>query len=786
MDDRERESQESAGSKTVVNSRTVMMARSPAIDSAAASPSPANQDREQCWQLLSEAFAESHFDQDDSAKPNGFRATDTDLACDEDGATLPITNVASDDAGDGRPPQTARPANVASARFVPLSHLGAGGFGVVVRARDTKLGREVAIKMMRPSLGRFPNIVKRFLREARAVAVLNHPGIVQVYETGVIGGSQFIVAELVEGPSLSAWHKEHPEPMRPRAAAWLLRETALAVHFAHSRGVLHRDLKPSNILLSSVSPDESEGFGYRPRITDFGLAKRFNAGDVETEDLSIDNPLMGTLRYMSPEQASGRSADVTITSDVFSLGVILYEMLTGRVPFDGESDFQTIERICRSEPIRPRKHKPGLSRDLEAIVLKCLKKTPGDRYASAGALADDLNRYLSGQPITAEPPTAFRAVVAWGVTYPRQALSAIGVAILLLVAFVVSASSLWRERRAHAEAEQSLKMMQDALFDIAERISDGTTLSRDELRQLLSHSIEVTRRYQALNPDNDAVTHRLSVLHHYMANACFHSQRPEEGVDHRLECLRLLEELLKKGTERRSIYLYQKFMACHLLISECALAQRSGWEEQQQFMAVSAKVSLETLLRENPDNVVYRDAYNSLRLAELQNYDGTELWKQTAADVVDDAKQLYEGHRDQPLLAKHAVTGEQYLATAAYVDQRFDDGLGHITEARMLFNQVFAENLKDDWSREQLLRLMRMEVDVLLAKGDIDGACRAIRERWPATAAALTSHSTPANLNSTLFDFLTKAADAFHRVGDESTKAEFLAAAEQHKPASGP
>lgn len=284
-------------------------------------------------------------------------------------------------------------------RFLIRRELGRGGFGIVFLADDPTLNRPVALKVPRPEALARPDLRQRFLREARITAGLDHPNIVPVYETGEIGAVCYIASTYCPGVNLATWLKQRPGPMDPHAAARLIAAVTDAVQYAHTQGILHRDLKPSNILLVPV-PEGSEtldGLAFVPRLTDFGLAKLKAA----EEDATSSGVLLGTPPYMAPEQVEGRLERVGAASDVYALGVILFELLTGTMPFGGPSLLATLEHIRHGEPADLRRLNTCVPRDLETICLKCLHKDPERRYSSAAALADDLRRFLHHEPIEA-------------------------------------------------------------------------------------------------------------------------------------------------------------------------------------------------------------------------------------------------------------------------------------------------------------------------------------------------------------------------------------------------
>jgi eukaryotic-like serine/threonine-protein kinase len=322
-----------------------------------------------------------------------------------------------------------------------LEELGSGGMGIVYKARQQKLKKIVALKMIKVGQLASEEEVRRFQAEARAAAKLDHPGIVAVHEVGVDRGQHYYTMDYVAGGSLSSLYRE--QPVAPHRAAELVKKLAEAMHYAHSQGVVHRDLKPANVLLTTSGA---------PRITDFGLAKSLSPGD-DSIGFTMTEPgqVLGTVGYMSPEQAAGKTSLVNTPTDIYSLGAILYALLTSRAPFVGDSPSVTILQVINKEPVSLRALNSSVPRDLETICLKCLEKEQDKRYRTAQLLADDLARFLDGRPVLARPLSSAARTVRWCRRNPS--LAALGSMLILVMIFGLVAYQRFLEDRQQQMSE---------------------------------------------------------------------------------------------------------------------------------------------------------------------------------------------------------------------------------------------------------------------------------------------------------------------------------------------
>ncbi len=378
--------------------------------------------------------------------------------------------------------------------FVLDQVLGRGGMGVVYRATQTGLNRVVALKMLIAGQYADPALRTRFLLEAESVAALDHPHIVRVFAFGEYNGHPYLAMEYLPRGTLAESIKKNG-PFEALEATRLLAKLAEAVAHAHSHGVVHRDIKPLNVLLTADA---------EPRLADFGLAKSGRAD----QHLSVTGQVLGTPAYMAPEQAAGRVREVGTAADVYALGAVLYDLLTGRPPFQGASVAVTLQKVLTEEPSRPRKLNAAIPRDLETMCLKCLEKDPARRYPTAQALADDLRRYLRNEPISVRPAGVLERGYKWG----KRNKVVSGAAIAVFLSLVVGAGlSLAFGREATRQAAEAKKQKREADEAAIRADGEATEAKRLEaevrdaltrshlLSEQLKTSLAVSRRRVALN-----------------------------------------------------------------------------------------------------------------------------------------------------------------------------------------------------------------------------------------------------------------------------------------------
>ncbi|MEZ6133772.1 MAG: protein kinase [Pirellulaceae bacterium] len=403
-----------------------------------------------------------------------------------------------------------------------LAEIGRGGMGVVYSARQHPLNRTVALKLMSETAAAGVS-GKRLVHEAKTVASLDHPHIVQIFDAGQDQGRPFICLEYVAGGSLSSQLSK--ATFDAKSACRLLRLLADGVQYAHEQGVIHRDLKPANILMDSHG---------QPKIADFGLAKVVweRSQDAELASrLTQTGAILGSLCYMAPEQVSGQSDRIGVTTDIYGLGTILYEMLVGRPPFVRESPVDTAQDIKFRDPISPRTLAPTVPRDVETICLKCLEKDPQRRYASAAQLGDDLDRYLSGQPIVARPVSRLVRGIQWCKRKPAQAaLLATLVALPLAYAVMQSrhtrdlrninaklSAALEGETQARKQADQDFWRAYSSVESVQKKLADAALEHEPRMQQarleVVDNAIQLISYLAEQRPDEDRIAREQATLH---------------------------------------------------------------------------------------------------------------------------------------------------------------------------------------------------------------------------------------------------------------------------------
>jgi tetratricopeptide (TPR) repeat protein/tRNA A-37 threonylcarbamoyl transferase component Bud32 len=490
-----------------------------------------------------------------------------------------------------------------------LEEIGRGGMAVVYKARQEGLNRFVALKMIHASTP--SETLARFRREAEAVARLDHPNIVSIHEVGDLEGQPYLALEYVEGGSLSS---KLTGPLAPRVGAALIQTLALAVQHAHERGIVHRDLKPSNVLLAFENTSEGNGVhaamasAWVPKISDFGLAKDLTRDLAQTQTGAI----MGTPSYMAPEQATGRMHQVGPAADVYALGAMLYEVLTGRPPFQGATLLEALEQTRSREPVPPSRLQSAVPRDLETICLKCLHKEPHKRYASAAELAEDLRSFLAGEAIRARPVPRWERSYKWARRRPAVA-GLLALATVTLVAIVAGLSlhttrlraAVHRAEAGEARADLNYQQAREAINQMLGRLDKFHATGVPQVESLrLGLRKDVLAFYQGIaRVEEDAGPARrfhLARVHVLMSRV----QEPSECYAVLLQARRLLEELI---TEQPDNLDYRAELG-HCFTALGNAAPTSGHGEECEPYRVRALQVYDELCRTHPDNTSWQRA----------------------------------------------------------------------------------------------------------------------------------------------------------------------------------
>jgi len=560
----------------------------------------------------------------------------------------------------GAPPQIATPRIDG---YEVLRELGRGGMGVVYLARQAGLDRLVAVKVMRwPHAG--IEDVLRFRSEATAAARLQHPNIVQIHEVGEQDGQPFFVLEYVGGGSLA--RRLGGTPLAPREAAQVVETVARAVHYAHERGIIHRDLKPSNLLLTESKEDASGGSSPWPavKIADFGLAKHVVDADTSAAGLTASGAVLGTPSYMAPEQALGRGREITPATDVYALGAILYETLTGGPPFRAATSLETMQQVLTHEPVPPARLQPQASGDVETICLKCLRKERSGRYATALDLAEDLRRYLAGEPIRARRARPVERLWRLGRRNPKVAVLVAALVAVFIGGFIGVFAQWRRAERQQLETAKNYALARKVVSDYFAALGDDPLLDhpgslplrRDMLQTAMTHFEDLRRQ----GDDDPELLANLGRACYCLGQLEFHAGAVKESQRSYERAVALQEELAGAQPESvslqsdlartyealgRSLYQTTAFSAAHEILERSMAIRRRlydadpGDPDRRHEMALS-------LMRFGD---VHRAAYSYA--LERRSPDAARLGERSAAEGVPLLREARD--RLQALVAEH-------------------------------------------------------------------------------------------------------------------------------------
>ncbi|MBI1917772.1 MAG: protein kinase [Planctomycetes bacterium] len=551
-----------------------------------------------------------------------------------------------------------------------LGELGRGGMGVVYKARQLRLNRLVALKMIRSGAQAGSDDLVRFRKEAEAVAKLHHPNIVQIYEIGEADGLPFFSLEFVDGGSLHE-RLSKDTGLPARQAAEVVEALARAMHYAHACGVVHRDLKPANVLLSRdpasggrEPPDSSTPSGGSrppltglvPKITDFGLAKHLETDTHQTREGSI----LGTPSYMAPEQAEGRNKDIGPPADIYALGAILYDLLASRPPFRGETVMDTLQQVIYAEPVPPTRLQPKLPRDLETICLKCLQKEPKNRYAAAGDLADDLRRFLGGEPIQARATPVWEKAVKWARRRPAAA-ALVGFAFLTVIGLIVGSSVYagMERRRANREAELKSKEIEEH-----QRADRNAEREKEQRQRADKEAVEAKRQRKAAEEARDEA-----------------KREKEEERRQRLRADRRTRDAVE-AVDRLLVH-----------AGDLRLEHIPELQDLRRDFLLDALDFSERFLRDNSDDVVLRDqtGFAHRRAAIILDRLGERTKAvQSYRQALDYFEGLRKSDPDNDYYCRNVALASNDLGIALHAGQKQEEAAKHFDDAVRLLRAVQA------------------------------------------------------------------------------------------------
>lgn len=610
----------------------------------------------------------------------------------------------------------------ASRRFSNPRYVGCGAFGIVFFVFDDTLGMDVAIKLLRPS--RNSSVVQqRFLEEAKITANLSHPGIIRLYDSGTIGAIPYITSTLASSGSLADLLAKHLGGMDAQLACELMIQVADAVAFSHSKATFHRDLKPGNILMDA---DPEQPSGLRTIISDFGLAKRWNQGPADAA-LTLEGDVLGTARYMSPEQARGDLAAFSITSEVFTLGIILYEMLTGRIPFAGDSSSEIRREIIEGQPERVRSVRSDISRDLEAIVMQCLQKAPEDRYESVASLAKDLRRFRDQEPVEAANPSLLRRFTWQAHKHPIVS-SVVTVSTLLVCLSLLGVSLAWWRQSQAWQREFQTKMDYIGLF--GSLIDDVVAGTKDQNTVLIESLVEFQKNVEKdlqSNPGSLKLEHLLSVLLNYQSVVFGRQQQYSESLRCRIDSTAVIKKLRYQHADNARIryqYIHGMMDLISFLSQKIAADQRSycqhvlgfsDFREAENEM-LSEIIQLE---KEFPHEADYVLAGHQFRLDLIKTSWSLdpEQADRKIDDVIAASRAFADAHPDKLLYIKPAIFADQVRCANHLTIGNNQSALRYGNEGLKCFNTYLKPHLSLAWVKVLLVNYEVHRTEALLVNG---------------------------------------------------------------------
>lgn len=608
--------------------------------------------------------------------------------------------------------------------FEILHRIGAGGMGIVYQAQRVSDGAVVALKILRQSRASLI-AERRFRLEAEVARQINHPNIVRIQGVGRADDRIFLVMDYVDGPSLAELTTE--TSLSTRRSAQIIRDVALAIQAAHERGIIHRDLKPSNILLVD---------GHKPLITDFGVAKQIDHSDTDPgtlASLTIADQVLGTPAYMSPEQANGRF-DVGVATDIYALGVILYSLVIGRPPFVGRNREDTFAQVQHADPAPLRTINRGIERDYETICLKCLRKEPGERYRTAAELADELERFLSGERIVARPESVVQRWRRRAVRHPLMASVVFALAVSLVVVAGLGVHQ-WREaRRQAALADESLVRACEAIDEFLSGLTENDELKKPNLAAVRREALrDAAQRYETFyrqNAQHPLVRVKLGTAY-FRLGSVYRDLGPQELALEKLTLARDVAAGLAVEFPREPRHRHDWANS----LSSIGLIHRSQrqFEEAATELAKSRSL-LDDLLKQDPGHAKYREHAVQVRL----NLSALHLDRHEYADaiaVIEEAIALRL--HDVPVERRDAEFGRvrsfyQNLALAYQASGQREKGLA--------IHQRLVSHARDEWQRDRESAKRRHELVVSLFNlgaalldevGRHDEAAQAYHEAMP-------------------------------------------------------